>query len=200
LKAFSNNIQSIIIVILIIVLLFLQLCGVGKNTTSNSNSNIIKSDTIIQFDTLIVEKTNYIPTWKTRTKTQWKTDTVLGKTDTLKILGDYFSKYFYLDTINLDSLGYVIVGDTITKNKILSRSINSQVIIPTTTITNIVLKNKIEFYVGLGIVGGVNQLNYIGGEVLLRTRKRTIYGLGLGIDQTLQPAISGRMYWKIGKK
>ena len=50
------------------------------------------------------------------------------------------------------------------------------------------------------IFGGLKQLNYIGGEILLKTRKRTMYGLGLGIDQSLQPALSGRMYWKIGKK
>ena len=62
------------------------------------------------------------------------------------------------------------------------------------------IKNKNEFYVGLGLVGSKNGINFFGPELMLRTKKKQVYGLGVGIDGNLQPNLSLRTYWKIGKK
>jgi hypothetical protein len=34
---------------------------------------------------------------------------------------------------------------------------------------------------------------------MYRNKKKQAYGLGVGINQNLQPVLSGRIYWKIGK-
>tara|TARA_R110000803_G_scaffold42036_1_gene90220 strand:+ start:737 stop:1345 length:609 start_codon:yes stop_codon:yes gene_type:complete len=202
LKVFFNNIQTLLIVALVIIIILLRSCNGGGNSVGPKIVTTIET----KYDTIQTIKETYVPKWKTKTVTKVITNTITEvdtfqqPIDTLAILQDYYTKYFYQDTIQIDTIGYAIINDTITKNSIFSRDIKTSITFPTTTITDKIYLNKIEFYAGLGVVGGLNQLNYIGGEVLLRTRKRTIYGLGLGIDQSLQPALSGRMYWKIGKK
>jgi hypothetical protein len=189
-----NNIQTLLIIILIIIIVFLRSCG-GKDDCSEFE---VITKVEVKYDTIKTVKEIYIPKWNDKIITE--TDTFFGSIDTLDILKDYYSKYFYSDTVKIDTIGYVILNDTITQNNIFSREVRTNVIFPTTTITNNIYSNKLEFYTGLGIAGNLTQLNYVGGEILLRTKKRTIYGLGLGIDQNLQPTLSGRMHWKIGKK
>ena len=62
------------------------------------------------------------------------------------------------------------------------------------------LISKHEFYVGIGLAGNRTQFNYIGGELLFRSKRKKVYGIGLGLNQTLEPVISARMMWKLGKK
>ena len=41
------------------------------------------------------------------------------------------------------------------------------------------------------------------GEILYKTKNSTIFGVGLGLgvdNNLLSPVISGKAYWKIGKK
>ena len=84
-------------------------------------------------------------------------------------------------------------------NSILSRSFVSNIKIPTTIITKEIYLNKREFYWGLGLQGQTDQLNYLGGELMYKNKQKNMLGLGLGVNQDLQPVLSGRIYWKIGK-
>ena len=72
-------------------------------------------------------------------------------------------------------------------------------LIPTTTITNTVYINKREFYGGFGIKGRSDQLNYLGGELLFRTKNNQAYNIGIGLNQDFKPVLGFGMYWKIGK-
>jgi len=184
--------------VLVIIIILLRSCNGGGNSVGPK----IVTEIETKYDTIQTTKETYIPKWQTKiiTETIVEIDTFTQPIDTLAILQDYYTKYFYQDTIKIDTLGYAIINDTITKNSIFSRDIKTIFTLPTTTINNKIYLNKIEFYGGLGVVGGLNQLNYIGGEILMKTRKRTIIGLGLGINQNFEPALSGKMYWKIGRK
>lgn len=152
-----------------------------------------------KWDTVSVTQTEYVPKWRTRVETQIKTihDTI--EIDTMSVLKDYYAKYFYIDTLNLDTLGYIVLNDTITKNSISSRTFNSKFSIPTTTVTKEIYLNKRELYWGLGVAGRPDQLNYVGGELLYRTKSKQVFGIGAGINQDLQPVFGGRLYFKIGK-
>lgn len=198
---YISDIKNILIVILVIIIIFLSQCN-GRRGGGVEPGRII-SDTIIEWDTVTFEKEVYIPKWKTKTETIietiTQTDTITLPIDTASVIGDFYTKYYYSDTINIDTIGYVIVDDTIYLNKIYSRNILSKFNIPSQTITNTVFLNKTEFYVGFGVAGGISQLNYVGGEFLLRTKKRSVYGVGLGIDQNLKPVLTARMFWKLGK-
>ena len=85
-----------------------------------------------KWDTLKIDSLVYVPKWRTRIVTEH--DTIPTDIDTLSILKDYYSKYFYTDTLDLDSLGNIVINDTISKNQIIFREINPNIYIPTTTI------------------------------------------------------------------
>jgi hypothetical protein len=170
---------------------------------SGSGDKTIVADPItitnvqVKWDTLKIDSIVYVPKWKTKIETIY--DTIPAVVDTLYILKDYYATHAYTDTLNLDSLGNIIINDIITKNSIVSRSIIPNILIPTTTITNTAYINRREFYGGFGIKGKSDQLNYLGGELLLRTKNQQAYSIGIGVNQEFQPVLGFGMYWKIGK-
>jgi len=201
---FLGNIKSIIIVVLIVVIILLQQCSgplLNLNPFGNTSDTPVEGTVITNvetiWDTLTVDSLVYVPEYDTNIVTEY--DTVPADIDTLAILRDYYSKYFYSDTIDLDTLGIITINDTVTRNSIIWRKINPTLYIPTTTITRDSLISKNEFYYGFGLAGNRQQFSYIGGELLYRSKRKKIIGAGLGLNQNLQPTISFRMMWKIGK-
>ena len=194
-KGFFKNIQTLLIVVLVVIILLLRSCGGGSGHTSQIQDPIILTDTVTLYDTIIESTINYVPQYKIQY--QSKVDTVFGEVDTLAILKDYYAKYVYTDTLYIDTLGYAVINDTITRNSILSRNIKTNIVVPTSTVTNTIYINERELYWGLGLSGRTEQLNYLGGELLLKTKKHQVYSLGLGVNQDFKPVITVRMFWKI---
>lgn len=192
-KDFFGNIQNLLIVVLVVLILLMRACQGGSDI---SEPQVI-TKVVTKWDTLKVEKTQYIP--KVVEKVVVDVDTFSTPIDTASILKDYYSKYIYTDTIQLDTLGSIIVTDTITQNLISYRDVQSKIFIPTTTITNTIYLNKREFYGGIS-VGATNQaVQNINGELLYVNKKRNAYGVGVGLNPQWQPIYTLRMYWKIGK-
>jgi hypothetical protein len=191
-KKYLNSLQTVLIFILVLVLLYLTQCS---KTDPVEPEVIVTIET--KWDTVNVVQTEYVPKWRTKIVTEH--DTIPADVDTMSILKDYYAKYYYTDTLTLDTLGYLVLNDTITQNSILSRRFESKVQIPTTTITKEIYLNNREFYWGIGAHGRTDQLNYVGGEFMYRTKNKQVYGLGIGLNQDLKPVVGGRMFWKIGK-
>lgn len=189
----KNKFYFLIIVTLIIVILLQKSCGGGKVTVPE-NDTITVTDT--SYATIIEYVPTYVPKWNTKIK--YIHDTTI-KIDTSYVIGDYYSTYYYEDSLKTDTLNFHI-GDSITQNKIKVRNIKYTLKFPTVTVTNTVIKNKNEFYIGFGLVGSKTGINFFGPELILRTKKKQVYGLGIGVDGNLQPNLSLRTYWKIGKK
>jgi hypothetical protein len=128
--------------------------------------------------------------------------------DTAALLHDYFVKNIYKDTLRLpDSLGYVFLTDTITKNKIEGRKFIANVkqrVITNTTIVKELPKTKMYY----GLEGGFNKadvISHLGIGFLINTKADKVYHLGIGVanrttDGTsgkLSPYIGAGVYWKI---
>ena len=191
-KDFFKNIQTLLIVVLAAVL-FLQR---GCSSTPPVEPEVI-TKVVTKWDTLKVTEKEYVP--KYIRKTIVNIDTFQAPIDTVSILKDYYAKYFYTDTIKIDTLGTIIVNDTVTRNLISMRDVQSNIFIPTTTITNTVYLYKREFYGGIS-VGSTNQaVQNINAELLYINKKRQSYGFGVGLNPQWQPVYTVRMYWKIGK-
>lgn len=191
-RNYFKNIQTLLVVVLA-VLLFLQR---GCSSTPPVEPKVI-TEVVTKWDTVKVEKTEYIP--KVVEKVVVNIDTFSAPIDTTAVLKDYYAKYFYTDTIQLDTLGSIIVNDTITRNLISFRDVQSDIFIPTTTITNTVYLYKREFFGGIS-VGATNQaVQNINAELLYVNKKRQVYGFGVGLNPQFQPVYTVRMYWKIGK-
>ena len=198
LKVLFKNIQTLLVVVLA-ALLFLQR---GCSSTPPVEPKVI-TEVVTKWDTVKIEQTEYVP--QIIEKVVVNIDTFSTPIDTVSVLKDYYAKYFYTDTIQLDTLGSIIVNDTITRNLISFRDVQSNIFIPTTTITNTVYLYKREFYGGVSVGGMINPvqnespINYISGELMYVNKKRNVYGFGLGVDKDFLPIVSGRLYWKIGK-
>jgi len=167
-----------------------------------NNEPIIDTVTTIEYkyDTINTELKVYIPKWKDRVVVVVDSIFIIQKEpiDTMSLLRDYYAKYYYEDTIDVDTFGYIVMKDTVSKNKIEARQYVSNILIPTKIVTNNILVNKREIYLGTGITENKNFM-VLNGEMLVRTKKRKVYGVGIGLDNTLSPTFTAKIYWRIGK-
>lgn len=191
-KKYFSSIQSLLIVVLIVVILLMRNCS---GPITQIKPQIIR-DTIVEYT--IIEKTYPIYTPKVKYITQVDIDTFKTPVDTSAILSDYYSIKTYEDKQVLDSLNLTII-DTISQNQILSRKIAYNFTYPRKTIRETIYLNKRELYLGVGVAGNQDQLQYLGGEMVFKNKKRQAYSLGVGVNENLVPVISARMYWKLGK-
>jgi hypothetical protein len=193
-KKYFKNIQKLLIIVLIVIIFLLRDCN--GNSIPTEPTVITKVE--VRYDTIVKEVPKYIPKYINKISMSYDTILKYHEIDTTEILKDYFATYVYEDVQKLDSLNLTI-RDSISQNKIASRSIRYELIYPTTTITKEIYLNNREFYWGLAIQGSQDQLNYIGGELMYKTKKKQMYGVGIGVNQEFKPILSGRLLWKIGK-
>jgi len=191
-KKYFNSIQSLLIAVLVVVILLMRQCS---GPVTPTEPQIIR-DTIIEYVTIEKEYPVYVPKVKYITKVD--IDTFTTPIDTSAILSDYYAIKTYEDKQVLDSLDLTII-DTVSQNQILGRKIAYNFTYPRKTVKETIILNKRELYFGVGVTGNPDQLQYLGGEMVFRNKKRQAYGLGVGVDQNLIPVISVRMYWKLGK-
>lgn len=221
----KKYIKEILIVALIIIIALQRGCGPDYGDkeivkVDGKDYELIKQET----DTIYVEKevqvTKYVP--KYITKEVIKEVEIPIDVDSLAIIKDYFSKITVKDTLNLQydfpvvvtdslgnkpsgDLGFGILTDVISQNRIESREIDWFFKIPTVYNTTIVKElPKLEFYYGFGVgMDQTNGLNNFSGNLLVKTKKMNVYGLNIGMSNQLglyKPFVGGSMYWKIGKK
>ena len=199
------NVKDILILGLIIIIILLKTCG-GDEIVEPT----VITKTEIRYDTITNEVTEYVP--KLVTRILRKTDTVrqtqfITQTDTISvaqtidtnaILEDYFASYVYSDIQNFDSIK-IEIQDTISENKIVSRSVKYSMLYPTITITNTKYINRHEFYLGLGFAGSTQRLSFAGLQFNYKDKKRNLFGIGFGIDSDIQPVLSAQFLWRLGK-
>lgn len=204
LEFFKRGIISFIITIILSLIGFF----IFNKCTDNSISNVIvngKKQQVVKtvIDTVFVTKvlTKYMKgkdIYHTEIKT-YKSDTLfINRVDTVKVLKDYSTIRYYVDTLILND-GFIIIKDTILNNKIESRNwlsnINEKIITKQIYIKE---PSKNNIYIGLNL----NQekqfkFNSFSTSFLLKTKKDKIFVLSLGIDKNSQPILGTSYYFKI---
>lgn len=191
-------IYLILIAVLTVVVLLQRACNGGV---------ITKPIVTIKIDTVYNEKTTEIPTYIPKYRTlpaEHDTVRIPAVIDTNSIINDHYTKLEYIDTIKLDSVGFVRVKDVLYKNKIESRDVIYNYRIPTITkqITTIIPPNsKTQVYVGLDAqFNKANILHSVGIDLLLKTKKDKMYGVNIGVLGNMTPYIGGQILWKIKLK
>jgi hypothetical protein len=171
---------------------------------NGGNEDVIEpkviTETVTVWDTLEIETEVYIPKWRTKIVKEYDTVEVKipQEVDTLSILKDYYAEYTYIDTISLDSLGYISLIDTISRNSILSRDPNIQIQIPIKTIKETIYINNREFYAGFGVRTNGQNMSWMGLEGVMRSKKGNTFVLGLGTDNENNFSLGGSVHWRIG--
>jgi hypothetical protein len=123
--------------------------------------------------------------------------------DTLFIVRDYLSKYIYKDTLYLkDSLGIVWITDTISANKIVSRTwsynIKERLVKESTIVKEL---PKIQLYFGFNTSLNKQDLfQSVGSGLILKTRSDKLFQVTVGLNNQLKPFVEGGLYWKIKLK
>jgi hypothetical protein len=131
--------------------------------------------------------------------------------DTAALIKNYYSKVLYKDLLVLpDSLGTVVVIDTISQNRIIARTFDAKVK-ERTIREKLIVKEPAKNQVYFGLNGGFNREDFIsavGAGVILKTKKDKIYNLNLGVNNrtidgtngTFSPFVGFGTYWKIKLK
>lgn len=116
--------------------------------------------------------------------------------DTALILRDYFSKYVYDRVLKDDSLAYIRLTDTVSRNRLSPATLQytdrtpTQIIYNTTTVSNPV--NKL--FAGPVIGGSFDGNLSLGGSAMLVTKKDHAYSI---TADPFNRHIQGTAYWKI---
>ena len=199
-----NNKISYLLVAVLIVIILLQRCGgimVPLPQTKTDTVVETKYQRIIEYghskpiyvkgirDTIIETEIEYI-----------LSDDDYGIAERLDTLIQLYSmKNIYLDSIKVDTCGYIKLIDTVQQNKFLGRSFITNVTIPekTITITNTIYpKPTRQFYIGGGISGNrASPINSVNAGLLYKDRRDRIFGIGASYDGQINYGIQS--YWKI---
>lgn len=121
--------------------------------------------------------------------------------DTIRIIEDYNTIKAYTDSIKQDSNIFVI-RDTISQNKILSRSFEAK-ISQKTIVTKQLYVEKPSNALYLGFRGDfrpLNGLQVLSPSVMLSAKNKALIGLSLDLYKSGGFGYSGSLYLKIGKK
>lgn len=149
-----------VVILIIFVLLFLTFrrCGSDINYSPPQTDTIrVVTDTVwkeSKTDTQWVPKVRKVVEYKT----EWKTDTLeifekIGADTANAFLKDYTSYKYYQDTIPTQ-YGYIVIIDTVTKNRIASRRTLSKFEVPVVT-NNVTLREpkRVVAYLGFDVLG-----------------------------------------------
>lgn len=155
---------------------------------------VVKRDTI--YKEVIKEDIQYVPTIREVVKEVL----IPIEIDTVSILKEYYMKYVYTDTIEIDSIGFAYIEDTISQNKFLSRNVSYNYNIPTIidSITTTITKTpplKNEFYIGGMLQANKSNIG-LGPNLTMKSKKKNIYTFGYDfLNKSIHLSISK----KIGK-
>jgi len=203
---FKLDLKSMLLIVLVLIIVLMKTCDSeetkpGKTIKIEGKKyEVVKHDidTFIQKQETVVYKKGKDVYHDTTIYVQ-----VPVSFDTLKVVQDYYAKRVYIDTLKLaDSLGYIVVNDTISQNSLLGRLWNAQVN-KTTIKETLIVKELPKNQVYIGLAGGfdkANVVNFAGPSLLLKTKKDQVYSLGVGYSASKVISLQGAIYWKIKLK
>ena len=194
-----NNILSIAILILAVIIVLQR---------NNSSPDIVEKPIIVR-DTVWKKKDSVIYTSPKVVQTipiKIISEKYLPDPNYDKIVLQYqelvrlhLSKNVQKDSVQIDSIGFVKVTDTIQNNVVQNRKWEYNIKYPIIKETVIQPPKKInQLYIGGGLQGNqYNIINSINGGILYKNKKDQIYGLSVGINTNGQIVYGVSSYWKI---
>ena len=188
----------------LIIIILIQTCERNQSVPGK----VVKVDGKKYEVLKVVTDTEYIPEYKTR----WKKgdsipfeviihDTVPANVDTASILREFYATKLYTDTFKLN-YGQFRIKDTLSKNKIVGRGYEADLLIPIQKEYTIVKeKPKTQLYVGFQL-GSTRQniATYFGPTLILKSKSDHLYMLGAGYGLEGIPQTQLGAAWKIRLK
>ena len=194
-----NNILSIAILILAVIIVLQR---------SNSSPDIIEKSIVIR-DTVWQKKDSVIYTSPKVVQTipvKIVSEKYLPDPNYDKLVLQYqelvklhLAKNIQKDSVQIDSIGFVKVTDTVQNNIVQNRKWEYNIKYPIIKETIIEPPKKInQLYIGGGLQGNqYNIINSINGGILYKNKKDQLYGLSIGVNTNGQVVYGLSSYWKI---
>ena len=194
-----NNILSIAILILAVIIVLQR---------SNSSPDIIEKPIVIR-DTVWQKKDSVIYTSPKVVQTipvKIISEKYLPDPNYDKLVLQYqelvklhLSKNVQKDSVQIDSIGFIKVTDTVQNNVVQNRKWEYNIKYPIIKETVIQPPKRVnQLYIGGGLQGNqYNIINSINGGILYKNKKDQIYGLSVGINTNGQIVYGVSSYWKI---
>jgi hypothetical protein len=172
---------SIIAVLFVVIILQRQCTPVSKVPKS-----IVTIDTVYKHIKVIEIKE--VPVYKTITK---------------RLPGDIIfvpdNRNIYVDTIKLDSIGHIVVTDTLQYNRLRKRTCKYDYTIPVITKTVTEYKETRQLYMGIQLSVETNPINYTNAQLglLYKDKHDRVFGVHGGISYNQKPFVGVSSYWLI---
>ena len=194
-----NNILSIAILILAVIIILQRI---------NSSPDIIEKSIVIR-DTIWQKKDSVIFTSPKVVQTiplKIISEKYLPDPNYDKLVLQYqelvklhLAKIIQKDSVQIDSIGFVKVIDTVQNNIVQNRKWEYNIKYPIIKETIIEPPKKInQLYIGGGLQGNqYNIINSINGGILYKNKKDQLYGLSIGVNTNGQVVYGLSSYWKI---
>ncbi len=201
----QKHFTTLVILVLVVVLL-LKEC---KPAGSPEGPTIIRDTTWVIKDSTVYSKPQVIKTIPVNIYHDSTVREYLPDTNYARLVVQYqntitelLSKNIQLDSLKIDSTGWVKVTDTVSRNRVTGRGYTYNLKYPIIKETQILpAPLKRQFFVG-GMVGGskeqpVNQMN---AGLLYKSKRDHILGVNAGFNQQGQLTYGLQSYWKIKLK
>lgn len=198
---------TLIVIGVLIAIILLQRSCTGTSTEPSEPQVIVKIDTVYKHitDTVIknvpIKSIVYVKPDAPQYDSGENIDTCRARFNYL--LKQHIARRVYQDTLKLDSLGTIVVIDTVWLNKLGKRTKIYDYKIPFVTKTVTIIKEKEpvrQLYIGGNLFGDKNALQLLTPGILYKTKKDQIYqaNIGINFDGSLTYGIGA--YWKISFK
>ena len=194
-----NNILSIAILILAVIIILQRI---------NSSPDIVEKSIVIR-DTVWQKKDSVIYTSPKVIQTipvKIISEKYLPDPNYDKLVLQYqelvklhLAKNIQKDSVQIDSIGFVKVTDTVQNNIVQNRKWEYNIKYPIIKETVIQPPKKVnQLYIGGGLQGNqYNIINSINGGILYKNKKDQLYGLSIGVNTNGQAVYGVSSYWKI---
>lgn len=199
-KFVKNNLISVLVLILLIIL-FIERCN--KPVEPTPPPKIVRDTVWLTHDSVVYSKPKVIRTIQIKSK-----DSLIYVPDTSypklalqyqEIVNQLLAKNIHIDTVRIDTNGYVKIVDTVQKNLIIGRSTHVSVKYPVIKETITLYPKPVnQLYVG-GDVGGsqISLINQVRAGVILKNKKDQIFTASVGLGTNGHPVFGLGSYWKL---
>lgn len=201
---------SIVIAVLIVIVFLQRSCHQKEmgDIISHRDTTVVIDTVLDVHDSVIIRKvpvikrdTSYLPI-----DIQYlpSPDYIVLKSRFEALVKEHTVRNIYSDSLRLDSVGYIIINDSVQFNKLFNRSYKYHYEIPNITKTITIVehpKKTNQIYIGGGILGNKTE-GVAGAELglLLKNKKDQIYGIKVGSDIRGNILYGVQGYWKIKLK
>ena len=196
----NNNFINLVIVALLVVVM-LQMCN-KRNSVSGTvivhrdTTWIIKDSTIRSIPQLITHEKNTDSTIIKEYYPDQNYEGLLIQYNTL--LQELLSRNVFADSLKIDSIGYVHIKDSVTRNSIVGRSFHYNLKYPRIHDSVTVFPAVRQLYFGGGLSGHVNNIvDEMSLGIMYKSKKDILFGVSGTYNKDNEFGIRLQSFWKI---